>query len=586
MPPSAAVVIVRFPSDAHFRYAAAVSEAEQPLDLDEVVKVLVLLGTDQGLALDQLHDAPDAALPGEIAALTVESEAGLLMPRDVEAGTALFDLVDGLRQAGVVASLGQTADGPALVLGDPTTATPEASGVRVYEARLDAAADATAIVHALSQLLPETHQILIATDYDAGEALALALLDRGSYAWLRAALGAARTDAVLRPAVGASPGVVLVPVPVSALTSPDFEQRYSWHLPEAASEASVENVFARVRDCDPRVAWPDGRKRPPGDDFYELSCALAGEPLQRCIASGGPREWANLLYRFALVTTVGSHWDVIAARLNPGMSAQGVLGLGQLNWSWFIFEALGARHEAQRAGALLDTDWVRNQERGMLAARQRAWFDLGTLLRHGKRRPAVRRLLELLPLLERTGWQSPARVQAALAVHTEPEGDQLTHQPLYHLWPAPLYALARRAGALDLLPARDAFLGRPLHVADVDMSDPMVARLKEQLARIDAMDETRLPPLLDPLPVIVDVRITEVDAKEAHGRTLLASRPDAEHHVVAPHGGRAMQPGEIWLMEVLGARPARARARLADLGEVAYNISLPTGEWLSRAESR
>ncbi len=560
------------------------------MDLDEVVKVLVSLGTDHGTALDQLQGAVDdeGALVTEVAALTVESEAGVLMPRDSELGTALFDLVDGLRQAGMSVSLGQTAEGPALVFGDPTSATPDASGLRVYEARFDASAgaDVDGIVHAVSQLLPETHQVLIAPNYDAGEALALAILDRGTYAWLRAALGGGRIDAALRPALGASPGVVFSPVARSALVAPDFEQRWSWHLPDPTAQPSVESVFAKLRGYDPRVPWPEGRKRPPGDDFYELSCALAGDPLARCIASGGPREWANLLYRFALATTVGAHWDVIAARFNPGMSAQGLLGLGQLSWSWFIFEALGARQEAQRVGKLLDIDWVRNQERGMLAARQRAWFDLGTLLRHGSRPPAVRKLMELLPLLDRSGWQSAAKVQAALAVHTEPEGDQLTHQALYHLWPAPLYVLARRANALDLLPALDPFLGRTLQVVDVDMSNEMVSCWKGQLARIDALDDTRLPPLLDPLPVIVDARITEVDAKDAHGRTMLASREDAEHHVVAPHGGRPMRPGEIWLLEVQGARPARARARLPDLGEVSYNISLPTGEWLSKTESR
>ncbi len=555
------------------------SELTPRVDLDEAVKVLMSLGTDKGAVLDQLLSASDeAALVAEVVALAVESEAGLLMPLDAELETALFELGDGLRQAGVVLSLSATRDHPALLFGAPVT--------HALEVRFGAGADVPSLVRAVSACVPDTHQVLLAAGYDAGGALALLILDRGSYAWLRAAVGGVRLDEVLAPAAGAVASVLCVEVNLAQVVPPDFTVRFGWHLPDESARASVEAISARVRKHDPRVPWPSGHKRPAGDDFFELASALAGEPLRRCLASGGPKEWADLLYRFALATTVGAHFDVLAARLNPGMSAQSVLGLGQLTWSWFIFEALGASAEAARVGSLLDTDWVRNQERAPLAARQRAFFDLGTFLRHGKRMPALLRLRELFALTERDAFRSTELVNAALALHTEPEGDQLTHHPLFHVWPAPLYALARRANALPLLPLSNPFLGRPLSIDDVTQGDELVLRLHTQLARFAAMKPANLPPLLDPLPVIVDVRITEVDAKDAHGRTLLASRDEAEHHVVAPHGGLSMRPGEIWLLEVQSARPARARARYEDLGEVSYNISLPTGEWLSKAAAR
>src|SRR5262249_5963034 len=158
----------------------------------------------------------------------------------------------------------------------------------------------------------------------------------------------------------------------------------------------------------------------------------------------------QLLFRFALASLVGAHCDTLAARRNPGLSAQGLLGWGQLTWAFFIFDALGAHAEAERCGRLLKEPWVASQERGSVAARQRAYYDLARLLSHGERRAALGRRAELEAMREHSAWQEPALVTAALCVHTEPLGDQLTHHPLYHAWPATLYALARRAGAIEL----------------------------------------------------------------------------------------------------------------------------------------
>jgi hypothetical protein len=317
------------------------------------------------------------------------------------------------------------------------------------------------------------------------------------------------------------------------------------------------------------VAWPAARKRPPGDDFFQFCAGLADGSLARAFTEHDDRGLADLLYRFALATCVGAHYDVAAARQNPGMSASGVLGLGQLSWAWFIFEALGAGEDAAISGRLLDNEWVRAQERRNQTLRQRAYYDLGAFLRTGVRGPALGRVFPLLPLTERAGWHEASQLEAALATHSEITGDQLTHHPLYYLWPASLYALARRA--------------RPLELRSVDLNHEVVLRLKEQLLRFGLLDEGRMAPLLDPLPVIVDVKITEVDDQTARGVTMLAAREEAEHHISAPRAGRDMHPGEVWLFEVQGAKASQAQASFADLGEVSYNIAVPTGQWLERA---
>lgn len=548
------------------------------IDVAEVVRVLGAVGVDETTVRDQLAMASTQGEQAEeVAALLVESEHGVLVPLGAEIDVALFDVAEALRAAGLSISLGQTSTAPALVLGRPPA--------QVYEVELSPEVSEAALASALSSILPDTHRVLVAPDYEPGEMLALVALDREQHARLHAAIGGDALTAVLVTPSVDGPPVAIRSVAAERLLAPDFAQRFRARMPEPSQSPAFDAAFQKVQRYDARVAWPEGSRRPPGDDLLELTAALAGEPLSRALAAEDSAELANVLYRFALTTTVGAHWDVLAARQNPGMSAQGVLGFGQLSWAYFVFAALGADAEAARAGRLLDSDWVRGQERGTVSARQRAWFDLGAFLRHGTRGASLGRVAELLPLMERAAWQDPAQVYTALAVHTEPRGDLLTHQPLYHVWPAPLYALARRASALDLLPAGNPFLSRPLDVAQVDEAHALVQWLGKQLSRFDAMDEASLPPLLDPLPVIVEARVTEVDALHAHGRTQLTGRDEAEHHVVAPHDGRAMKPGEVWYFEVQGSRQTRARARHEGLGEVSFHIALPTGQWLSRVDA-
>jgi hypothetical protein len=259
-----------------------------------------------------------------------------------------------------------------------------------------------------------------------------------------------------------------------------------------------------------------------------------------------------------------------------------LLGWGQLTWAFFIFDALGANSEAEQTAVLLEHPWVMAQERGVVALRQRAYYDLARWMRTGVPGPTLDRLAELLPLSTRAGWEDPATVTAAVAVHSEPIGDQITHHPLFFKWPATLYALARRAGAIDLLPKDNPFLARPLTHSMVDLRDPFVVRLREQLKRLSALDPEHLPPLLDPLPVIVDVAITHLDGDDVHGHTLLAAHDDAEHQVVAPRAGRDIRPGEVWLLEVQGSLRSTTAAQIPERGSVSCAIALPTGEWLEK----
>lgn len=555
------------------------------MDLEEVVKNLVQLGLDEAYVRNQFAGLPEPSLwLDEVAALIPESEAALVLGTEAALPVVLFELIDALRQVGAKASCGQTADG-ALAINLQNGAK-----VQTYKVQLGSNADVLGLVRAVVAVLPRAQQVLVPVNTGGGGAfeapsgvLTLIVLERGTFVALRAAVGDGALEKRFERVSGEPKGVKLIPVD-APLAPIDSTKRFSARLAELEGrEHGSDEEFERLSVFDPRIAWPIEHKRPPGDDFFQFCAGLANRTLARAVSTRDDGALANLLYRFALSTLVGAHYDVAAARLNPGMAAQGVLGFGQLTWAWFIFDALGAKREAANSGRLLDSDWVRTQERSNVALRQRAYYDLGAFLRTGARGPALGRLFPLVALTERSAWLDPVVFEAALATHSEMTADQLTHHPLYYLWPAPLYALARRAGALDSLPRDNPFLSRPLDMSVVDQQHDLVSRFKEHLLRFGLLDEAKFSPLLDPLPVIVDVWITEVDEHNAHGRTMLAERDDAEHRVMAPHSGRSMQPGEVWLFEVQGSRAATKQVSYADLGDVSFHVAVPTGQWLERA---
>lgn len=556
-------------------YPREVVENNQAIGSDDVLNPLLAMGIDEAYAREQLAQATnDAERLAEVASLAVESDACVWLAQDMSLPVALFTLVDGLRQAGLACSTSRSVQGePMLVF--------EAGRTAAYEIKFEPQASVRDVVRTVAYILPRTHQLLIAAEHERDGQLPVIVLNRSTYVALVAVTGEPALDRVFVRA-GSEPGAAKLQLFDGPMPRPDLQERFRSHPPPLSAAVDLEAAIASVRQYDPRVPWPAERSQPPGRDFAQLSEALSAAPLAKWLANGSDAELAGLIYRFALVTIVGAQCDLLAARRNPGAKVQAVLGRGHLIWTYFMFAALGADSEAERTAKLLADPWVRAQERGTAASRLRAYYDLAMFLRAETRGTSLFRLSELLPLRQRSGWSSASTVAAAVAVHSEPLGEQLTHHPLFHVWPAPLYALAREAGALDLLPKDNPFLAHPLALSHVDVSDPLVVRLQEQLRAFDALDPTELPPVLDPLPVIVDVEITRIDGDDVHGHTLLTPHNEAEHKVVAPRAGRSMSPGEIWLLEVQDARRETLQQHFEDLGDVRCTIAVPTGEWLEK----
>jgi hypothetical protein len=559
-------------------YPREVVENNQAIGLDDVLNPLLAMGIDEAYARVQLSQAADdAERLAEVATLAVESDACVWLAQDMSLPVALFTLVDGLRQAGLACSTSRSVQGePMLVF--------EAGRTAAYEIKFEPQAGVRDVVRTVAYILPRTHQLLIAAEHERDGQLPVIVLNRSTYVALVGVTGEPALDRVFLRA-GGEPGAAKLQLFDGPMPRPDLQERFRSHPPQLSAAAPIEPVIERVKQYDPRVPWPAERSEPPGRDFAQLCEALSGAPLAHCLASGSDAELAQLIYRFALVTIVGAQCDLLAARRNPGAKVQSVLGRGHVIWAYFVFAALGADSEAERTLKLLMDAWVQAQERGPSASRRRAYHDLVLFLRSETRGTSLFRLSELLPLRQRSGWASGSTVAAAVAVHSEPLGEQLTHHPLFHVWPAPLYALAREAGALDLLPKDNPFLAHALALSHVDLSDPLIVRLHEQLRAFDALDPEQQPPVLDPLPVIVDVEITRVDGDDVHGHTLLTAHNQAEHNVVAPRSGRSMAPGEIWLLEVQDARRETLEQHFDDLGDVRCTIAVPTGEWLEKVSA-
>jgi len=567
-------------SFAALRYPHWVSELEIAIDVEAVARVLVSLGIDEAYVHAQLSlsHVPAEQLK-EAAFLAAESEAALTIPFELSMPVSLFELVDGLRQAGLGIVLGKTARTElSLALSPPRAG--------VYEVSILQGARASDLVRFVASLLPDTHVLLTVDALEQISATTVVIITRDAFAALRAAVSKGAMERVMTRVVAEPRRIIwhLSELPQSRI---DLRERFEQRPPLEAAK-NLDALLDRVHDYDPRVPWPADHTRPPGDDFYELCQAMIAAQHLRCLRDPDPKPLAQLLFRFAFVTLIGAQCDLLSARFSPGLSAQGLLGFGQLTWAYFIFEALGAYSEAEQTAVLLEQPWVQSQERGAITLRQRAYYDLFAFMRSGERGPALGRIAEIMELKDFAAWQDAERVYAALAAHSEPWGDQFTHHPLYFTWPATLYALARRAGAAELLTNtyRDnPFLARPLSIDQVDHEEALLVRLREQRAGFEALDAERLPQVLDPLPVIVDVLVTHVEREEAFGHTLLSAHDDAEHLVRAKRAGRDIKPGEVWTFEVKSSHRSTRTAHYADLGEVRCTIALPTGEWLEKAQS-
>lgn len=548
---------------------------DAPVDLELVASALGRLGLDAELVHEDLLALPeDASVAEEIAAMVMESEAGRLFDLRQPLDAAVVELVDAFRRAGVPCRLG-TADGA------PVVVVVQERRLRAHRLNLQPDLTLAGLVEAVVRVLPAGFTIRLCPRCVQAGAMPVVVLSAEELSPLQQALGAETLDRVLPPPPPVRVHAHVAAITPDALDIPDWTARFVAPPRERASVTTPTPRWEFLSSLDPRVAWDPDAERPPGDDFLALTQALCDAPLAACLEGGDDRAWADLLYRWALCSYVGARWDLLACRYNPGSSAQGVLGFGQLIWAYFIFEAMGAGTLARRVGELLEMPWVREQERSPLSLRQRAYYDLATFMRSGARGPQIGRVRELLELGDAGAWRDSELLDAALELHSEPRGDQFTHHRLYYAWPAPLYALARRAQVLAELPADNPFLAHPVSVEQVDMDAEVVGLLQSLLTRLDEVERGPVPRLLEPLPVIVDVLVTRLEDGIAYGTTQV-SEGVGEHNVRAACSDEDMAVGEVWSLHVDQTARATATATHSDGTRVRYRIAVPGGEWLAR----
>lgn len=551
---------------------AGVSLMSARLDVTNAVEALVGIGLDAVCAEDALTAAAeddDREALAEFALLCFESDAAIMLDASVGVGDVLAELCDGCRRAGAALEVVATETGPAV--------RGQGEGY-AYHVRDDAGSRLAELCGAVSLLLPDNISLWLPSDFaaDADSLAVIVLTEDELEAVMGCVSGSGFNEIFVAPPAPAAPSPL---TPPQMVEEAPLASLYGAHPPATAGE-SWQELWQRLVDLDPACPWPVEAARPPGDDFYALTMALCGQPLAKCIAGAGDLAWATLLFRWALATHVGCRWDVLACRFNPGMAAQGLLGMGQLTWAYLVLEALGALPLATRVGELLDNAWVRPQERCRLTARQRAYYDLGEFMRTGKRGLQLGRVSELAALAEPGAFEDPEQIEAALRAHTLPWGDQFTHQPLYWAWPAPIYAFARRAGALDRLDRHNPFFAHPVGMDEVDMEDVVVRGLVALEGKLRAAERRSLPPLLDPLPVIVEVRVTACEGEDVLGHTVLPDAGGAEHSVRARRGECQPRPGELWAFRVEAGHQGVDRHPIRVQGRTV----VPTGCWIERLE--
>jgi hypothetical protein len=216
---------------------------------------------------------------------------------------------------------------------------------------------------------------------------------------------------------------------------------------------------------------------------------LGGKPLDAWRVDRNSSQLATILYVYASAARLGALWNLYALNAFPDKKLSGhCLGRGYLIWAYFILRAMKAENGAQECGRLLALEAVRDKERSALNRNQKSHYDLALYLHNGSQGDELKALEPMLPMVQQKNWRDPEMVKAAVKAHAQTRGEQFVHDTVKWTWPATLYALARRADALDLLPRDNPFLDTPLDVSKVDRSDPWLQEFRALESRFRALN--------------------------------------------------------------------------------------------------
>ncbi len=220
-----------------------------------------------------------------------------------------------------------------------------------------------------------------------------------------------------------------------------------------------------------------------------LSIELSGKPLDPWLLHGDAARLPTLFFMQGFGALLGTIFDLhgMKSQLAGEEYSRHTIGSGNLIWGYFAFRAMGCTTLAKATGRTLLLPQLREEERYEMFARKEAFYDLAAWMHSGERGNALQKLGPMLPLAERGGWENAEAVEAAVVCHAEKRGEQFTHDPEWYCWPAELYALARHAGANELLPQDNPFLNLPLDFSQVDKKHPIVAGMLGMEERVLAM---------------------------------------------------------------------------------------------------
>jgi predicted DNA-binding WGR domain protein len=422
--------------------------------------------------------------------LIQESPSSVYSDWKEDAASVFMELGQRLRTFHIRASFGKAK-------GFMTAEISHAGNSAQYVLNVKKPGSLTNMVFALDAVLPDhveiyAHKLLDETDMAAHTALT-------KQAWnkVRVLLGPHFERVFSKPRSSAS----FVPEAPPPVTKVDWKKKFGpGNLSQPLDQWNRDYQAQLAKQWEEYVSQgptPVRNRHLPAYEVKNRIQQFGSDAMRAWIVNGDKSNLATALYQCSMLARVGVQWDLFQWKgLNPSRESTAVIGDGFLLWAYFVFTALGCESEARTTGDLLLEPNVNDKERWPSKLRQDSWYDLAVYMHTGRRGKGLPILADLMELEDRAAWLDGAVIDRALQCHVVGSGDQFVHDHLRWFWPAPLYALARRAGAVDLLPADNPFLNTPLDVSGVNFADPQLVFLRTQHADFGKLERSQFPGLV------------------------------------------------------------------------------------------
>jgi hypothetical protein len=302
------------------------------------------------------------------------------------------------------------------------------------------------------------------------------------------------------------------------------------------------------------------------------------------LVHGQTDRLATLLYEHAYANLIATSFAFVCGHYRPTVSCSfAPLGTGDPTWSYFVFLALGCEDEATRLGDLLMHPAAQTAERAPWEKNREAYCDLAVYLHQAEAGLNLAVIDPVMVLSEPTAWDDPENIIQALQYHCVKRGESFTHPSRRWMWPAPIYALARRCQARDKLPPDNPFLNQWRDRSDIDWTSVFIGRLQEIDKKLSRFVESGYPQLMPVAPTLVSARVEAIENGKIFGITDPQSIGGQEFAVKGSLDlGQPPNVGELWNFKMTSTGSVYIAETHPDLGNIHYEKYRLEGIWTNQ----